>query len=78
MILGCYENMFTSLVSNGRCWFEGRPAHLAFYSVSYTTVALPCTDPDWDSAVTERTSFYLVDSLSVNACSVRVPSLLLW
>ena len=38
-------------------------------------VALPCTDPDWGGTVTERTRIYIVATLGVNICSVRVPSL---
>ena len=41
-------------------------------------VALLVTDPDWDRTATVRTRIYLVATLGVNSCSVRVPSLLVW
>ena len=44
-------------------------------TATYFYVALPCTNPDWDGTVTERTRIYLVAALGVNISSVRVPSL---
>ena len=35
-------------------------------------------DPNWDETVTERTRIYLVATLGVKICSIRVPSLLVW
>ena len=35
-------------------------------------VALPCTDPDWEGTVTERTRIYLVATLGANICSVPI------
>ena len=44
----------------------------------FVYVALPCTDPDWDGTGMEQTGIYLVATLGVNTCSVRVPSLPIW
>ena len=47
---------------------------MTFSKLSIVYVALQCTDPDWERTVTERTHNYLVATLGVSVCSVRVPS----